>query len=95
MNVCKQKLQPQLCLLKGRDVARFLESAPCILMTWIKFAVVPNRVGFLCKILSNLYCNLKCIPNSCNVSSSAEESTLLGNRKSFEVCIRMLSALKF
>lgn len=58
MNVCKQKLSPHLCLLKGEDVARFAESAPWILLTWIKFAVVPNRIGFLCQILSNLDCNL-------------------------------------
>lgn len=58
MNVCKQKLPPYLCLLKGKDVARFSESAPYILLTWIKFAVVAHRVGFLCKILSKLYCNL-------------------------------------
>jgi len=58
MSMHKQKLPPHLCLLKGKDVARFSESAPCVLLTWIKFAVVLNRVGFLCKILSNLYCNL-------------------------------------
>ena len=50
MNVRKQKLPPHLHLLKGKEVTKFSESAPCILLIWIKFAVVPNRVGFLCKI---------------------------------------------